>query len=136
MTLDEAIVAAVRAHAGQTDKAGQPYILHVIRVMLSMDNDTKRIVAVLHDTAEDCYDEFCATIKPHLDNEILLAILSVTRAKNETYSEFIARASLNEIGREVKIADLKDNLSRKLPDTPANNQRVERYERALAFLRH
>lgn len=32
--LDRAIALAVAAHAGQTDRAGQPYILHPLRVML------------------------------------------------------------------------------------------------------
>jgi len=34
-TLERALEIALAAHAGQLDKAGQPYILHPIRVMLS-----------------------------------------------------------------------------------------------------
>ena len=28
---------ALTAHAGQTDKAGEPYILHPLRIMVKMD---------------------------------------------------------------------------------------------------
>jgi len=51
--LEKAIQLAVEAHRGQRDKAGQPYILHPLRVMLRMGTDGERIVAVLHDVIED-----------------------------------------------------------------------------------
>jgi (p)ppGpp synthase/HD superfamily hydrolase len=35
-TLERAIEIAAKAHAGQVDKAGEPYILHPIRVMLGV----------------------------------------------------------------------------------------------------
>jgi GTP diphosphokinase / guanosine-3',5'-bis(diphosphate) 3'-diphosphatase len=34
MTLKKAIQIAVKAHAGQKDKAGAPYILHPLRMMM------------------------------------------------------------------------------------------------------
>jgi guanosine-3',5'-bis(diphosphate) 3'-pyrophosphohydrolase len=52
-TLERAICIAASAHAGQVDKAGAPYILHVLRVMLAMSSEEERIVAVLHDVLED-----------------------------------------------------------------------------------
>jgi (p)ppGpp synthase/HD superfamily hydrolase len=53
--LNRAIILAVEAHAGQTDKAGDPYILHPLRVMLRFTDPTERIVAVLHDVIEDSH---------------------------------------------------------------------------------
>ena len=35
-TLARAVAVAMTAHQGQTDKAGQPYALHVMRVMLAV----------------------------------------------------------------------------------------------------
>jgi len=52
MTLEEAIALAARAHAKQIDKAGKPYVLHVLRVMMAVPDDAK-IAAVLHDIVED-----------------------------------------------------------------------------------
>jgi guanosine-3',5'-bis(diphosphate) 3'-pyrophosphohydrolase len=48
-TLDRAIAIAAEAHAGQSDKAGAPYVLHPLRVMLRVATNDERIVAVLHD---------------------------------------------------------------------------------------
>ncbi len=53
-TLERAIVIAVEAHAGQIDKAGSPYVLHPLRVMLNLRTTDERIVGVLHDVCEDC----------------------------------------------------------------------------------
>lgn len=47
--LEEAISIAVLTHKGQTDKAGQPYILHPLRVMMRLHTTEERIVAILHD---------------------------------------------------------------------------------------
>ena len=49
MNLEKAIKIAVEAHTGQVDKGGNPYILHPLRVMLSLDTEEERIVGVLHD---------------------------------------------------------------------------------------
>ncbi len=37
-TLERAVMIAVEAHAGQVDKAGTPYILHPLRLMLQSEN--------------------------------------------------------------------------------------------------
>ena len=52
-TLERAIAIAATAHAGQKDKGGHPYILHPLRVMLALQKEDERIVAVLHDVVED-----------------------------------------------------------------------------------
>ena len=52
MTLERAIVIATKAHVGQSDRYGQPYIFHPFRVMMKMHSDDERIVAVLHDVLE------------------------------------------------------------------------------------
>ncbi len=40
--------------SGALGKAGAPYILHPLRVMLAQKTDEARIVGVLHDVVEDC----------------------------------------------------------------------------------
>ncbi|MDU0341982.1 HD domain-containing protein [Bosea rubneri] len=55
--LERAIeIAAAAAHAGQTDKAGAPYISHPLRVALGFiraRDEERAIIAVLHDVIED-----------------------------------------------------------------------------------
>jgi len=48
-TIADAIILAARVHRDQRDKAGQPYILHPLRVMLRRRDETSQIVPVLHD---------------------------------------------------------------------------------------
>ena len=52
-TLEKAIEISNNAHKGQRDKAGKPYILHPLRLMLQMATEEEMIVAVLHDVVED-----------------------------------------------------------------------------------
>ena len=52
-TLERAIAIAAEAHTGQVDKAGAPYVLHPLRMMLRLASNEERIVAVLHDVCED-----------------------------------------------------------------------------------
>ena len=41
--LERAIAIAAEGHAGQVDKAGEPYILHPLRVMLSCATQDERV---------------------------------------------------------------------------------------------
>ncbi len=136
MNLERAIEIAATAHNGQTDKAGAPYILHPLRVMLACEGQAAQIVAVLHDVIEDTDWTPDALRAEGASDKILAALDTVTRREDETYSEFIERAARNEIGRAVKIADLHDNLdlSRIAQPTQADFARMERYRAALRRL--
>jgi (p)ppGpp synthase/HD superfamily hydrolase len=119
------------AHAGQTDKAGVPYILHPVRVAAQMDPDDVlgATVALLHDVGEDCTPKLLATFP--LD--VREAVDALTRRGGEDYEAFIARCALDPVARRVKVADLRDNL-RGDRGAPADADRQARYERALARL--
>ena len=109
-TLERAIVIAAEAHAGVPDKAGAPYILHPLRMMMTMTSTEERIVAVLHDVCEDCPGWTLEILRGEgFSEEILAALDSVTKRKGEPYEEFVMRAVANPIGRRVKLADLVDN---------------------------
>ena len=47
MNLARAIEIAASAHRNQVDKGGSPYILHPIRVMMSLNSEDEKIVGVL-----------------------------------------------------------------------------------------
>ena len=137
MNLERAIEIAVTAHRGQTDKSGAPYILHPLRVMLSLESEDERIVAVLHDVVEDSEDwPLDRLLAEGLSEGLAAALESVTRNDDETYMEFIERSKTNAIGRRVKAADLRDNmdLSRIASPTEKDHRRTEKYRRALARL--
>lgn len=106
---DTAIAVAIHAHSGQVDKAGQPYILHVMRVVLRMNSDIERIVAALHDVVEDS-EITVSHLSESFSKEVTGAVEALTRRKEESYTEYIGRVLTNDIARRVKEADLLDHL--------------------------
>jgi (p)ppGpp synthase/HD superfamily hydrolase len=134
MDIERAISIATNAHKGQKDKGGKSYILHPLRVMLSVgDSEVTQIVAVLHDVVEDTSWTMDALREEGFSEEVLEGIDAVTHQEGESYEDFIDRAASNPIGRCVKIADLKDNmdLSRISNPTDQDYARVEKYRAAL-----
>ena len=136
MNLENAIEIAVVAHKGQKDKSEAPYILHPLRVMLSLSSDEDRIVGILHDVVEDTSWTFDQLREEGFSEEVLAALDTVTKRENENYPDFISRSAGNAIGRRVKIADLCDNmnLSRILEPTEKDLRRIEKYKQAMTQL--
>jgi (p)ppGpp synthase/HD superfamily hydrolase len=132
--LERAIAIAAEGHAGQVDKAGEPYILHPLRVMLSCATEDERIVGVLHDVVEDCPDWTFERLRQEgFSDTVLAALDSVTRREGEAYEAFVERAATNPIGRRVKLADLGDNcdLGRISAPTERDLGRIDKYRRAI-----
>jgi (p)ppGpp synthase/HD superfamily hydrolase len=136
-TLERAIVIAANGHAGVKDKAGAPYILHPLRMMLSLSSLDERIVAVLHDVCEDCEGWTLGRVKDEgFPDHIIATLDSVTNRDGEDYDAFVRRAAANPIGRRVKLADLADNcdLSRISKPTQRDYERIEKYRRAIKLI--
>lgn len=138
-SLERAIAIAASAHAGQKDKAGAPYILHPLRVMLAQKTEAARIAAVLHDVVEDGEGWPLERLREEgFSAEVVEAVESVTKRLEEKadYMAFIRRAGRHPIGREIKRADLEDNcdLSRIAQPTERDRERLEKYRRALELL--
>ena len=152
MNLEKAIKIAVEAHTEQVDKGGNPYILHPLRVMLSLDLEEERIVGVLHDVVEDCKGWSWERLKEQgCSDKLIEALKSVSKTpdeekqfkemddpdeKMEHYLQFIQRAKTNKIGRNVKAADIRDNLDISRIDdiTESDINRLNRYKKALSIL--
>lgn len=137
-TLERAIAIAVEGHAGVTDKGGAPYILHPLRVMLSLSSPEERIVAVLHDVCEDCPGWTLGRLRAEgFSDRVITALDSVTKRSGEDYEPFIKRAAADPIGRRVKLADLQDNsdISRIAAPTDADHQRIAKYRHAIKLLK-
>ena len=131
-TLEDAIILAAGAHRGQADKAGEPYILHPLRVMLQLVDEEGRIAAALHDVLEDT-----ATTADNLRDwgygeKVVEALEALTRRDGETYADSIERAARNPLARRVKLADLADNMNvHRLPAVgDADRDRLARYQAA------
>lgn len=136
-TLERAIAIAAQAHAGQVDKAGAPYVLHPLRMMLQLASNDERIVAVLHDVCEDCPGWSFERLRDEgFAPQVIAALDAVTRRDDETYEDFVRRAAADPIGRSVKLVDLRDNsdLSRIAAPTERDFERLEKYRRAIMII--
>lgn len=122
----EALKHAVRAHAGQVDKCGQPYILHPIAVAEVLEplttiqaapDDAYQdavVVALLHDVLEDTSYQIPSEALTGIQARALVALTRQTEREPhpETYAEYIERiCEGGEIAHLVKLADLRHNMS-------------------------
>lgn len=121
--LDKAALICVTKHSGQRDKMGCAYFQHPMRVAMHCTTDAEKIVALLHDTIEDTDVTAEYLLAEGFPQEIVDAILSVTKRDGESYEDFVIRAKQNPIGRVVKLHDLEDNL---------NALRLERFDADMA----
>lgn len=138
LNLQRAIEIAAEAHRGQTDKVGAPYLLHPLRVMMSLETDDERIVSVLHDVVEDGPGwTFERLEEEGFSPTVLDALRLVTKRPEDegdseaVYVAFVRRAKGNNIARRVKTADILDylNASRLSALTEKDMRRMNRYQR-------
>jgi GTP diphosphokinase / guanosine-3',5'-bis(diphosphate) 3'-diphosphatase len=126
--LTQMIMLATEAHANQFDKGGQPYVLHPMRVMLSMppQDEIGRIVGMGHDLVEDT--EVTVEQIRHIFGDVVAdAIDALSRRETpfacdklgcevlhspvrENYMQFIERITQNEVACRVKLMDIADNM--------------------------
>lgn len=136
--LEKAISIAVEAHAGQKDKAGEPYILHPLYLMMKCPhNDTHRIVAVLHDVIEDGGLKYRdKIIETGFDDEIITALDYLTHDKRVKYFDYIRNIKNNELAKSIKILDLNHNcdLTRLNAVTDKDKERVLKYLKSVDIL--
>lgn len=135
----DAIQLAAKAHKGQKDLLGRPYILHSLAVMSSpsLKTDVEWATAVLHDVVEDTslsIDDIAKEI-PELPREVLTAVEVITKDPHEKYMDYLGRVKSDEIALAVKKADIAHNVSR-LDQLPKDRRRslANKYARAKKFL--
>ena len=127
-SLEHAIAIAAIAHGGDEDKLGNPFILHPLRVMLSVDDPDARIVAVLHDVLEKTGWSAERLVREGFAPRIVRAVRALTREGYEDYEGFVERAAADQLARIVKIADLRDNIAQ----VEAGGGKADTRERKLA----
>lgn len=134
--LEKAIQIALEAHKGQTDKAGAPYLLHLIRVMNAGQTEDEKIYGILHDLVEDTPWTFEDLRREGVSEEVIRALVYVTKQPDEPYQHFIARIKKNPLATKVKINDLKDNMdiTRLTFITEEDTQRLNKYLKAYHYL--
>jgi len=136
-SLERAIEVAARAHTGQVDKAGQPYILHPLRVMLQVSGLHERMAAVLHDVVEDTDLTLEDLACEGFPEDVIQAIGALTKREGETRIQAAERTAAHPIALVVKMADVTDNMDlSRIPQPSATDYaRVKEYQEVLDLLR-
>ncbi|MCL2455770.1 MAG: HD domain-containing protein [Micrococcales bacterium] len=132
---------ATRAHDGQVDKAGHPYIGHPARVAARVEADggDERAVAAawLHDVLEDTPVTAAGLLAAGMPAEVVEAVQAVTRRDGEPVERYFARINAHPLAVRVKHADLADNTdpARTVELDPATARRLAaKYARAARLL--
>lgn len=136
---ERAVQLASRAHAGQTDKLGAPYIEHPLAVaeLLGPAPEYVRAAAVLHDVVEDT-DVTLEAVRQQFGARVASLVDALTHRAWETREDYLARIVAH--GRwavKVKRADVAHNTdpARMAALDDATRQRlVRKYARTLAVL--
>ena len=131
-----ALELAVEKHKNQTDKAGNPYILHPLHVMENVNSKEGKIVAILHDIIEDTDVTEDYLLKIGLSKRIVDAVVALTRSEDIDYQEYIKNLSSNPLAKEVKLADLEHNMDLiRLPTLEEKDlERNRKYQIAYHYL--
>lgn len=105
-----ALAIAHMAHAHQTDKAGAPYMEHVLYVAEQMPDEVSTAVALLHDVLEDS-PQFDANtlIRYGITAEVVEHVMVLTRMEGQSYGDYIDSLKDDPIARRVKLVDLHHN---------------------------
>ncbi|MCV6584138.1 MAG: HD domain-containing protein [Marinibacterium sp.] len=118
-SLDETAEFAARCHAGQVDKAGQPYVDHLRRVgahlcrIFPRASLAERHAAWLHDVLEDTPVTAQDLGQRGYGDDVIALVQAVTKdpAGTQTYAERIETLARHgpDGAIRLKIADLTDN---------------------------
>ena len=133
---NRAMELAYRAHHGQFDKNGVPYVFHPFHLAEQMDTEETVTAALLHDVVEDTDYTLEDLRAMGFPDSVLEALSLLTHDPSVPYMEYVKRLKNNPIARAVKLADLTHNsdLSRLPAVTERDLERVEKYRRAKALL--
>lgn len=102
------------AFEGKVDKAGKPYIHHLMRVANgvlgnSLLRESLTVIGLLHDLIEDT-DWTAEDLRKEFPDDVVDAVVALTKVDGENYEQYVQRVMTNELAIRVKISDLKDNM--------------------------
>jgi hypothetical protein len=138
-SLDAALQLAVDKFTGVKDANDEPYILHLLRVMMAQTHPEARIVAVLHDLIEDTDVTSQDLASDGFAPQVIDAIQALTHRADESYCDYVVGLSKNPLAKSCKLADLTDNYSLhrvkyRLEVAEQDTQRLRKYILSYQFL--
>lgn len=109
--LERAIRLAAKVHKGQVDRFNQPYILHVMRVMMRGHDLEEQVLGALHDVLERSSLTVEDLRAKGFPPRVLRGLEHITRRMGEEdYDAYIDRVVQDGLAMRVKIHDLADKM--------------------------
>jgi hypothetical protein len=136
-TVEDAIAIATKAHDGQRDKSGRPYIGHPLRVMSMMRTDHEQMTAVLHDVVEDTEVTPADLRTAGCPQAVVEAVIAISKRAGEPHPDYLARVAANPLALAVKRADIADNsapVRLAMLDGPTRARLRDKYAAATRLL--
>ena len=117
----KALSLAAAKHAGQTDRAGKPYIFHILEVINIVkvhltryyedkELDTLLSIAALHDVVEDTDVTFAELVNMGFPECIIIPVDFLTKIDGVDEGTYEQRILSNPYAAIVKAADLMHNM--------------------------
>jgi (p)ppGpp synthase/HD superfamily hydrolase len=129
--LSAAIRIATNAHDGQYDRGGNPYVLHVLKVMhyTKSQDEELQCIAVLHDVVEDSTVTWWDLREAAMSDRVIAAVRALTKIPGQSYDEYREAVFANRDAMIVKLADLRHNsdIRRLKGVTIKDRERMARY---------
>lgn len=137
--LADAFMLASQVHRNQTDKAGRPYILHPVQVMLNLGldaDDEQRTMAILHDVLEDSDITLEDLRIRGYSQRVLDGLSLLCHDKNVSYEVYIRVIGTNLDATLVKRADLRHNsdITRMKGTEEKDFARMRKYQKSFDYL--
>ncbi len=132
----KAMRICLRAHQGQLDKSGMPYILHPFLVADHMEDEYTTCAALLHDVAEDTDITIEDMRSMGMPEPVLRALDLLDHRDGVPYLDYVRNLKSDPIARAVKLGDLAHNsdLGRLDQVTEKDRKRLEKYKKAREIL--
>jgi (p)ppGpp synthase/HD superfamily hydrolase len=137
--LGVAVALASRVHEKQKDKAGKPYILHPLGVMMRLRSEDSELnqIAVLHDVVEDGGTTYKSLLEMGFSEAVVNTLALLTHDRGISYEDYIERMRGNYYALVVKREDLRDNsdITRLKGVTDKDVVRMRKYHLAFSRVR-
>ncbi|WP_354643969.1 HD domain-containing protein [Kitasatospora camelliae] len=139
LTLTEVDALAARAHAGQVDKIGVPYVEHVraVAAALAPFGTGLQMAGLLHDVLEDTELTAEDLLRAGVPSAVVATVRAVTKAPGADYTAMLHAITADHSATLLKIADNAHNSRPDRAARLAEEQRhrlAERYRAARAVL--
>ena len=105
---NKAMRIAYKAHHGQLDYNGIPYIFHPIHLAEQMEDEFSCCAALLHDVVEDT-EVTLEDLRKDFPEEVVEAVRLLTHLEGVPNVEYLTAIKANPIALKVKLADNAHN---------------------------